>query len=90
MEDNIKCMPYKEDNQRRINIHKRKVPCQLSGKWLQFPQESHVDPQGEFMSVDVMTSSVTDDQQEQEIKICELVLFRKDIEAMLSACKPRV
>jgi len=89
MESKITQMPCKEENLRRINTHKRKVPCQLSSKWLQFPQESHVDPQGEYMSVDVMTSALSDDLEEQEIKICELVLFREDIEAMLIACKPR-
>lgn len=89
MENNIKRMPYKEDNQRRINTHKRRVPCQLSEKWLQFPDQSHIDPQGEFMSVDVMTSTTNDAQQEQEVKICELVLFREDLEAMLIACHPQ-
>lgn len=90
MGNKITQMPCNEEHLRRINIHKRKVPCQLSSKWLQFPQQSHIDPQGEYMSVDVMTSTLNEDQQEQETKICELVLFREDIEAMLIACKPNM
>jgi len=89
MENNIIRMPFKKENEQRINTQKRKIPCQLSSKWLQFPQESRVHPQGDCISVDVMTAILTDDQQEKETKICELVLFREDIEAMLIACKPR-
>jgi len=90
MKNNITIMPFKKENERRINTHKRKIPCQLSSKWLQFPQESRVHPQGDCISVDVMTTVLAHNQQEVETKLCELVLFREDIEAMLIACKPRV
>jgi len=89
MENNIERVPYKKENYRRINTHKRKLPCQVSARWLQFPQESSVHPEGDYISVDVMTSTITDSLEEKESKICELVLFREDLEAMLAACKPK-
>jgi len=89
MDNNIVTMPFNADIERRLNTHQRKLPCQLSSRWLQFPQESRVHPQGDCIRIDVMTTSLSDDQQNEETTLCELVLFREDIEAMLLACKPR-
>lgn len=89
MTENIERFPYKKENTNRLNIQKRKLPCQVSARWLQFPEESSRHPEGDYISVDVMTSTSTDNLEEKESKICELVLFREDIEAMLAACKPK-
>ena len=80
--------PYKKENMNRLNIQKRRLPCQVSDRWLQFPQESSPHAEGDYITVDVMTSTLTDDLEEKKSKICQLVLFREDIEAMLEACKP--
>lgn len=89
MTKNIERFPYKKENTNRLNLQKRKLPCQVSARWLQFPQESSPHPQGDFISVDVMTSTLSDGLEEKESKICELVLFREDLEAMLAVCKSK-
>lgn len=89
MAKNIERFPYKKENVNRLNIQKRKLPCQVSARWLQFPQESSPLTEGDYISVDVMTSTLSDNLEEKESKICELVLFREDLEAMLAACKPK-
>ena len=89
MVNKVDRLPNKKENYRKLNVHKRKLPCQVSARWLQFPQESSPYPEGDYIAVDVMTSTLTDDLEERESKICELILFREDIEAMLVACKSK-
>ena len=89
MSNKIKRFPYKKENTNRLNVQKRRLPCQVSGRWLQFPQESSPLAEGDYIKVDVMTSTLNNDLEERESKICEIVLLRKDIEAMLEACKPK-
>lgn len=87
MTEKIKRFPYNKDNSRRLNVNKGIVPCVVSSRWLKFPKESSPRPEGDYILVDVMTSTINDNDEERESKICELVLFREDLEAMLEACK---
>lgn len=56
------------------------MECQISPRWLQFPDKAtEVGGKG-FMFVDVMTLG----SDEQPRKICELVLAKEDLIAMLA------
>lgn len=65
------------------NLKNGIVECQVSGRWLQFPETaSEVGGKG-FMSVDVMTLG----GDERPRKICELILAKEDLLAMLEKIK---
>ena len=60
----------------RNRMGNQAVQCQVSNRWLQFPEGAGTGTDGEdWMIVDVMTL----DSNEQPKKICELVLSRADI-----------
>lgn len=64
----------------RRNFKKGIVECQVSGRWLQFPESaSEVGGKG-FMCVDGMTLGA----DEQPRKLCEMVLAKEDLIAMLT------
>ncbi len=51
------------------------VPCEVSSRWLQFPNESQIVDGKELMFVDVMTYDINQEKR----KICNLCLSREDI-----------
>lgn len=61
-----------------------RVDCQVSGRYLQFPEAALENPTGAgtqaLMTVDVMTA----DAEGKERKLCELVLAREDLLAILN------
>lgn len=79
MSDKIKHFPRGEIRKNRLNFRKYRVPCQVSERWLQFPQTAHALAAGDFMTVDVMTLGADD----KERKICELVLTKQDLLRMI-------
>ena len=60
-------------------IMEHKAECQVSSRWLQFPQSAQEVGGASFMFVDVMTLNGDD----QEKKICQLVLTKEDLLAIL-------
>ncbi len=87
MAKKIKRFPYSKENTQRLNTQKRIVPCHVSSRWLQFPEESSLQVDGDYISIQVMTSNTDPNDNEKEMKICGLVLYREDLEAVLAACK---
>jgi hypothetical protein len=69
-------LPGSYSKRRRLDVR-----CQVSSRWLQFPEKASKSDLGSYMLVDLMTLSA----DEEPKKICELVLFKEDLEAMLSA-----
>jgi hypothetical protein len=57
-----------------------KAVCVVSSRWLQFPQTATMVYDAPFMFVDVMTMNC-DDQQK---KICQLVLSKDDVLQILN------
>lgn len=76
MDNKIKHFP-------RGKIRKYRVPCQISERWLQFPETASPVQSGDFMIVDVMTMN----SDERERKLCELVLTKQDLIKMLEQIK---
>lgn len=50
------------------------VPCEVSGRWLQFSTTSHVSGGHELLEVNVMTNNGDGDR-----KLCELIIRKEDI-----------
>ena len=71
--------PFKLDNQRRLNKVKRQVPCVISQKWLQFPALTDSSKDHRYLQLDVMTK----DSLGKDLKICELLVTRESLEALL-------
>lgn len=79
MESPIK--PYwKGERLRRANLDKGKALCQVSGRWLQFPEKAHEFADGTYLPIDVMTS----DDEGRVRKLCELVLVKEDLLDLLA------
>lgn len=77
---NITKFPNHQQRRALRNLKNGIVACQVTGRWLQFPEKaSDVGGQG-FMAIDVMTPG----SGEEPRKICELVLTKEDLLAMLS------
>ncbi len=79
MSDKIKYFPRGQERRRRLALSKYRVPCQVSDRWLQFPETAHAFHDGDFMRVNVMTMGAN----EKERKICELVLTKQDLMHMI-------
>lgn len=78
MSNNQKHPPVSE-RLRLADVMEGKATCQVSGRWLQFPEKAQTVGNGygtaSFMFVDVMTKNSDD----VEKKICELVLTKEDL-----------
>lgn len=68
------------ERRRRANLTEGKAPCQVSGRWLQFPAQAHEFKDGTFLAVDVMTA----DGDGMPRKLCELVLVKEDLLELLA------
>lgn len=79
MTDKIKNFPQGAERRNRLNQVNFRVPCQVSERWLQFPETATPLNNGDFMVVNVMTKN----SEEKDRKICELVLTKQDLLKML-------
>lgn len=85
MENKIIRIPISQ-KQRLINTHGNGfVPCEVSGRWLQFPEESAFIGEKNLMFVDVMTYGDNDKPR----KICSLCISQEDIVRALKHVEPR-
>jgi hypothetical protein len=67
--------PTRSERMHLARIMELKAECQVSPRWLQFPQTAQIVGGESFMFVDVMTLS----GDEKEKKICQLVLTKEDL-----------
>lgn len=76
-----KVIRLKDNCKRRKNIEKNlgKLHCEVSSRWVEFPNSSdkHVDM--DYLHLDIMTMS----SDKKKSKICELVVDRDALEQML-------
>ncbi|WP_420213380.1 hypothetical protein ACN8ZM_39875 (plasmid) [Burkholderia aenigmatica] len=76
---NVKRFPGSKERRKRRDLNAGKVVCQVSNRWLQFPERAANVAGEAFMIVDVMTLDTNDEPR----KLCELVLTKEDLSAML-------
>ncbi|NPT44860.1 hypothetical protein GNZ12_26795 [Paraburkholderia sp. 1N] len=79
MNDNIRRFPRPTANRKRLDLNTGMVRCEVSSRWLQFPDTATAFTSGTLMCIDVMTLG----EDDQPRKLCELVLSKEDLIAML-------
>ena len=79
-DEKIKDFPRGQERRERLNLRNYRVPCQVSSRWLQFPETAHALQGGDFMRIQVMTSGA----DEKNHRLCELVLTKQDLIRMIS------
>lgn len=72
--------PTRQQRVRLANVMERKAVCEVSSRWLQFPETAQTVYDAPLMIIDVMTLNGDD----QEKKICQLVLSKDDLLQILS------
>ncbi|MFZ6681953.1 hypothetical protein [Undibacterium sp. Tian12W] len=72
--------PTRSERVRLATIMEHRAECQVSTRWLQFPQSAQMVGGASFIFVDVMTLN----SGEQEKKICQLVLTKEDLREILN------
>lgn len=77
--------PTRRERMRLATIMEHKAECQVSSRWLQFPQSAQTVGDASFMFVDVMTLT----GNEQEKKLCQLVLTKEDLLDILERIEVR-
>jgi hypothetical protein len=82
--DKVRRFPIGGYQRWRNSLGKRAVPCIVSSRWLQFPQQSDRFEDGDYedghyMFVDVMTMF----SGEKQKKLCTLCISKEDIRAAL-------
>jgi len=80
MTDRVVKFPVGSKKRKRIKEKEGKLECEVSGRWLQFPDASSKTTHMDYLPLDVMTLGSADNER----KICELILDRKQLEKMLS------
>ncbi|MCD6450087.1 MAG: hypothetical protein J7L34_06240 [Thermotogaceae bacterium] len=73
-------LPVGSIKRKRINANAGILECEVSGRWLQFPEASDKLQNIEYLCLDVMTHGSTG----KDRKICELILDKKQLVKMLS------
>ncbi len=86
MTDKIKQFPSGQLRRQRLNLRKYRVACEVSGRWLQFPEKSSKVSNKDLLVVNVMTLGNDD----KEKKLCELVISRQDIIEMLNTISTEI
>ncbi len=81
MSDKIIRFPGAHLHGKRNDKRQGIVRCQVSDRWLQMPEHAHEFADGTYLSIDVMT----DKGEGKPRKLCELVLLKEDILAVLAA-----
>ena len=74
MKSKIINFPFKK---RKSMETKNNVPCMVSDRWIEFPENSigHFDG-GEFIEISIKTHSYKNDK---ESKICNMIVTREDL-----------
>jgi hypothetical protein len=75
MDNKVIRIPIRWKQRWRNRMGDRAVQCQVSNRWIQFPEGSSRNQGEDWMLVYVMTL----DANEKPRKLCELVVTRQDI-----------
>lgn len=74
--NNVTKFPVKTSERRRNRLGARAVPCQVSDRWLQFPEDAGMLGDDKWMFVDVMTRA---SDGETHHKLTTLCLSKKEL-----------
>lgn len=71
--------PRRRIDQKRRDAAKGILRCEVSDRWIQFPEHSEKSPDTEYLACDVMTLG----SDEKPRKICEIILDKTQLMKML-------
>ena len=80
MNDKVVRFPGRPADRKRRDSNRGILRCEVSGRWLQFPDASDKFSDMEYLHLDIMTLGT----DEQKRKLCELVLDKQQLLKMLS------
>jgi hypothetical protein len=75
-DDKVVRFPVKSWQRRKNRLGKRAVLCEVTDRWLQFPEDSYPIQGNHLMFVDVMTATSGGKPK----KICRVCISKEDLE----------
>lgn len=84
MTEKIIDFPKKYQRKERADIGRNILRCEVSGRWIQFPENYSKITDIEYMTLDIMTEG----SDETPKKLCEIVIDRQKLLKILSQVKP--
>ena len=85
MSDKITQLPLGGESRQRLDRRQGIVRCQVTDYWLRFQPWAEKYPQGTFVITDVMEG----DPEGESRRVCELVLSRDELLAVLQSLPVR-
>ncbi|MBF4343590.1 hypothetical protein EAY39_23180 [Vibrio anguillarum] len=80
MEQNkIVRLPNRYERKKRVDASKGELRCEVSERWIKFPEASSKHFDMDYLALDVMTLGAN----EKEIKLCEIIVDRDLLETIL-------
>jgi len=79
MNEHIVRFPRRNKDKKRLEARKGKLSCEVSERWIKFPDASDKHNEMEYLSLDVMT--VGSDSKDK--KLCEIILDKQQLLSML-------
>jgi len=80
MSNKIVKFPVGSNKRKRLKEKEGKIECEVSGRWIQFPEASDKFSDMEYLCLDVMTTGASDNER----KLCELILDKQQLQKMLN------
>ncbi|MDB1122230.1 hypothetical protein [Vibrio algarum] len=78
-QDKIVRLPNGYEHKKRVDASKGELRCEVSERWIKFPEASSKHFDMDYLALDVMTFGAN----EKERKLCEIIVDRDLLEKML-------
>lgn len=79
MNDKIVSFPNKLERRKRMDSNRGKLRCEVSERWISFPEASWKTQNLDYLSLDIMTLG----SNNKERKLCEIIVDREQLQKML-------
>ena len=79
--DKIVTLPNNYERKKRVDASKGELRCEVSPRWIKFPEASLKCVHTDYLSLDIMTLS--SNPNEEERKLCAIVVDRDILEKLL-------
>ena len=80
MKNRIYRLPNGYIKKRRLNALSGKLACEVSNRWIQFPDVSKIQHETDYLCLDIMTL----DLNERERKLCEIIVDKPTLLKILN------
>ncbi|MCD9494373.1 hypothetical protein [Photobacterium carnosum] len=79
MDDKVINLPNRYECKRRIEVNNGKLRCEVSNRWIKFPEASSKCSDMDYLHLNIMTIG----ENEKDRKLCELIVDRDMLEKLL-------